>query len=211
VSWWPVELGHGDVQLRPMRLRDGQAWREARLRNQAWLERWEGAPPTAPALPWDERHTLPVFASMLRAQRRLARQGVSMPFAVTYADRLVGQVTVSSIVRGAFDSASIGYWVDGEVAGRGVIPTAVALVVDHCFAVGLHRIEISIRPENAASLRVVEKLGFRPEGRHERYLYIDGDWRDHVSFALVREDLEGSLLRRWIASERDTPRHLHQD
>lgn len=208
---WPVQLSHGSVLLRPLRLRDGPAWRESRLRNRAWLEPWEGAPPTAASVPWEARHTFPVYTAMLRTHRRLARQGTSMPFGVLLEDRLVGQVTVSSIVRGAFDSATIGYWVDQDVAGRGITPTAVALVVDHCFAVGLHRLEINIRPENDASLRVVDKLGFRPEGHHARFLYIDGDWRDHVSFALVREDLPGSLLRRFVASRRDTPRHLHQE
>ena len=71
--------------------------------------------------------------------------------------------------------AHIGYWVDREVAGRGIIPTAVALACDHCwFGLGLHRVEINIRPENVASCRVVEKLGFRVEGLRPRYLHIDG-------------------------------------
>jgi [ribosomal protein S5]-alanine N-acetyltransferase len=82
-----------------------------------------------------------------------------------------------------------------------VIPTALALAVDHCFfTVGLHRIEVNIRPENHASLRVVEKLGFRQEGLRERFLHIDGDWRDHLSFALTTEDVPGGLLQRWRAS-----------
>ena len=83
------------------------------------------------------------------------------------------------------------------MAGRGVVPTAVALVVDHLFDVArLHRVEANVRPENAASRRVVEKLGFRCEGRHERYLYIDGAWRDHLTYALVRDDVPEGLLRR---------------
>jgi ribosomal-protein-alanine N-acetyltransferase len=63
--------------------------------------------------------------------------------------------------------------------------------------VGLHRLEANIRPENAPSRRVVEKLGFRDEGLHARYLYIDGAWRDHLSFAITREDVAGGMLRRW--------------
>jgi ribosomal-protein-alanine N-acetyltransferase len=62
---------------------------------------------------------------------------------------------------------------------------------------GLHRIEIAIRPENAPSLRVVEKLGFREIGYAPRYLHIDGDWRDHRLFALTVEECTGGLLRRW--------------
>jgi len=120
-----------------------------------------------------------------------------MPFVMTVRGDLVGQLTVSGITWGSLRSASIGYWVDQAVAGRGITPTCVALASDHLFAIGLHRVEISIRPENAASLRVVEKLGFRPEGLRPRYLHIDGDWRDHLSYALVREEVPGGLLARW--------------
>ena len=168
------------------------------MRNQAWLEPWEGAPASQPRLPWHERHSTAVFAALLRTLRRESRAGRALPFAVTYDERLVGQVNVSGIVRGAFDSGTIGYWVDRRIAGRGVVPTAVALVVDHCFTTaGLHRVEANVRPENTASLRVVEKLGFRREGLHERYLYIDGAWRDHLTFALVRDDVPEGVLRRW--------------
>ena len=91
---------------------------------------------------------------------RTARAGAAMPFAITVDGEFAGQVTVSNIVRGSAQFASIGYWIDPDYAGRGVVPLAVALVIDHCFfSAGLHRIEISIRPENANSLRVVEKLG----------------------------------------------------
>lgn len=182
-------------------MRDGGAWCDVRLRNRTWLERWEGACEAQPPLTWAERHTPGVYSGLLRVLRREARTGRAFPFAVTYQGRLAGQVTVSSIVRGAFDSGSVSYWVDSAVAGRGVAPTAVALAVDHCFDIGrLHRVEANVRPENAPSLRVVEKLGFRAEGRHERYLFIDGDWRDHLTFALVREDVPEGVLRRYLSA-----------
>jgi ribosomal-protein-alanine N-acetyltransferase len=134
---------------------------------------------------------------MLRSMRREARAGRSLPFAVLHRGSLVGQITVSGVVRGAFQSASVGYWVDRAVAGRGVIPTALAMVVDHCFTtVGLHRIEANIRPENGPSLRVVRKLGFREEGLHPRFLFIDGAWCDHLCFALTTEDVPEGLLNR---------------
>jgi ribosomal-protein-alanine N-acetyltransferase len=127
-----------------------------------------------------------------------------MPFAVTYDGRLAGQLTVANIVWGSSCSATIGYWVDSAVAGRGVIPTAVAMVTDHCFGpVGLHRVEINIRPENAASLRVVEKLGFRDEGVRVRLLHINGTWSDHRSFALTSEEVPQGLLARWRAAQTD--------
>jgi ribosomal-protein-alanine N-acetyltransferase len=203
---WPVQLEDGRVGLRPLRMRDAPAWTEVRVRNEQWLSPWEGRPSSQPAATWAERHSAVVFAAMLRNVRREARAGRTLPLAITYDGRLAGQVTASNVVRGAFDSASVGYWVDGAVAGRGVLPTALAMLVDHCFGpVGLHRIEANIRPENAASRRVVEKLGFREEALHLRYLFIDGAWRDHLSFAVTREDVPEGMLRRWHATRPAAP------
>jgi ribosomal-protein-alanine N-acetyltransferase len=139
---------------------------------------------------------------MVRHLRSQARRGQLLPFVVTYDGELAGQLTVGGITYGSLCSAHIGYWVDSRVAGRGVMPTAVALAVDHCFRVlGLHRIEVNIRPENTASLRVVEKLGFREEGLRRSFLHISGAWRDHRSFALTVEDVPEGLLNRWHASQ----------
>jgi ribosomal-protein-alanine N-acetyltransferase len=146
---------------------------------------------------------------MRRRLRKEARRGQGLPFVIRYDGQFAGQVNVSGIVHGSLCSGHIGYWVDERFAGRGVMPTAVALVVDHCFTeLGLHRVEVNIRPENRASRRVVEKLGFRAEGTRERFLHIAGDWRDHLTFALVREEVPGGLLRRWHAAREsvgDTP------
>lgn len=191
-------LADGAVELRPLRLRDAGAWSAVRTANERWLSPWEGRPAGAADASWHDRHGPAVFHAMLRGLRREARAGRTLPCAVLHDGRFAGQVTVGNIVRGAFDSAYIGYWVDGRLAGRGIAPTAVALLLDHCFsAVGLHRVEANVRPENAASLRVVEKLGFAQEGRHRRYLHIDGEWRDHLSFALLREDAPEGVLRRF--------------
>lgn len=200
-----MELTEGRVGLRPLRLRDAAPWSEVRLRNESWLAPWEA---TAPGIVWTERYGVAAFTPMVRALRRQARQGETLPFVVTYDQRLVGQLTVTNIVRGALNSAAVGYWIDRRVAGRGIMPTALALVVEHCFGVvRLHRIEANIRPENVASRRVVEKLGFRVEGVRLRYLFIDGDYRDHVSYALTMEDVPEGLLRRWraVGAERKSP------
>jgi [ribosomal protein S5]-alanine N-acetyltransferase len=198
---WPARLRHEDVEVRPLRVRDTAAWVELRLANEDWLAPWEGSPAAQgpPTAPWSERSSATVYATMLRRLRAEARAGRALPFGIALGGRLVGQVTVSTIVRGAYDGCHVGYWVDRRVAGRGVMPTALALVVDHCFGdVGLHRVEANVRPENAASRRVVEKLGFREEGRHRRYLFIDGAWRDHVSYAVLAED--GPVLARYLSS-----------
>ena len=126
-----------------------------------------------------------------------------LPFAVTVDGAFAGQVTVTNIVGGSARWAQVGYWVDRRYAGQSVIPTAVAMVVDHCFSqLQLHRIEVAIRPENAASLRVVEKLGFTEIGYAPGYLHIDGAWRDHRLFAITTEDVPEGLLARFKGSQR---------
>ncbi len=188
---WPAELSAGPVTLRPPRLRDGRQWSEVRLRNEMWLLKWE---PTSPH-GWFERNSLSAWPPLLSALRKAGRSGTMLPFVIIYGGRLVGQVNVSNVVHGVLRSCTVGYWVDRAVAGRGIVPTALALVIDHCFsAVGLHRVEVDIRPENAASLRVVEKLGLRREGYYERFLDIDGGWRDHVAFAITADELRGSTV-----------------
>lgn len=195
VPGWPAVLRDGGIGLRPLRMRDGAAWVEARRRNVEWLRPWEATPPSGSGVFGTSRA---VFVTMARRLRAEARGGRGLPFAVDVDGKFAGQLNVSGITRGSLESASIGYWVDQRVAGRGVMPTCVALAVDHCFtAVGLHRIEVNIRPENAASRRVVEKLDFRLEGTRERYLHISGDWRDHLTYALVCEDVPAGLLSRW--------------
>lgn len=197
---WPVVLREGPVVLRPLRHRDARRWRAVRSANAEWLGPWEATHP-------DESSVPPSFGQMVRRFGREARAGRMLPFAVDLDGELVGQLTVSGITWGSLRSAHAGYWVDRRVAGRGVIPTALALATDHCFALGLHRIEVNIRPENAASLRVARKLGFRYEGRRRRYLHIDGDWRDHETFAITTEEVPGGLLARW----RDLQQSARQD
>jgi ribosomal-protein-alanine N-acetyltransferase len=191
VPGWPASLAHGDVALRPLEAGDADAWREVRTRNADWLKQWEAT------LPPGERDPASSYVQVVRRLRRLARQGQAMPFAIEVDGRFAGQVTVNNIVRGSAQFASIGYWLDRAVAGRGVMPTAVALVIDHCFTTArLHRIEICIRPENSNSLRVVEKLAMREIGFAPRFLHIDGEWRDHRIFAVTIEECPGGMLAR---------------
>lgn len=186
-----MTLREGRVALRPISRSDREAWTHVRNQNRSWLSPWEATPPRDLGPPVS-------FTTMVRTLRTQARRGQLLPFVVTYDGELVGQLTVGGITYGSLCSAHVGYWVDSRVAGRGVMPTAVALAVDHCFTVlRLHRVEVNIRPENAASLRVVEKLGFREEGLRKAFLHIDGAWRDHRLFALSTEDCPGGLLRRY--------------
>jgi ribosomal-protein-alanine N-acetyltransferase len=134
---------------------------------------------------------------MIRSLSRLARQNQAAPFVIEHNGTVVGQITVSGLSFGSLASGAIGYWISEEVAGKGITPTAVALVADWCFTgLGIHRVEICIRPENASSLRIVRKLGMRYEGLRRRYIHIDGDWRDHFCFAVTIDEVPGGLLTR---------------
>jgi ribosomal-protein-alanine N-acetyltransferase len=160
------------------------------LGNREWLRPWEATNPEGPT------------SFDIRAQiRMLLKQmdnNTCLPFVIEEHGEIVGQLNVANILFGSVSSCVIGYWVAPEVAGRGITPTAVALVCDYLFnVVGIHRIEIDIRPENLSSLRVVEKLGFRYEGLKERYIHINGAWRDHYVFALTHEEVQQGVLNRW--------------
>lgn len=186
-------LVRGDIAIRSIRQRDARALERELADNRTWLMRWEAhLPGTRPPMSIDGKATI---KGLLDA----ARAGTGVPFAIEVEGEFAGQLNVSSISWGALQSASLGYWVAERFAGRGVTPTAVALATDYClFDMGLHRIEVCIRPENIPSLRVVEKLGFRYEGLRQRYIYIDNDWRDHLCFALVREEVPEPVLERWL-------------
>ena len=166
------------------------------MRNRDWLTRWDATTPAGHPPPRS-------YAAMVREFRAQGREGRMLPFVIEYDGRLVGQVTVNNVVRGSAQFASIGYWIDRAYAGRGITPRAVAMAIDHCFrAARLHRVEIAIRPENTASLRVVEKLGIREYGYAPKFLHIDGEWRDHRLFAITVDEVpEGGLLRALLSRE----------
>ena len=188
---WPTVLERGDLRLRPLAVRDRRAWRRVREQNVGWLSRWDATtPPGSDTRPRS-------FTAMVRSMHAEAREGRQLPFAVEYQGQFVGQLTVNNVTRGSAQFASIGYWIDERFAGRGLITQSVALAIDHCFFVlRLHRVEIAIRPENKASLRVVEKLGIAEYGFAPRFLHIDGDWRDHRLFAITREECPKGMVAR---------------
>ena len=188
-AWW-VELQDGDISLRPIRRRDRREWEQLRASNRDWLEPWEATSPN-PGTALD-------FGAYVADLHRQARAGTALPLLVFYRGQMVGQLTIFSITYGSAMSATLGYWIAREFAGRGIIPTAVCLATDYCFKqLGLHRMEINLRPENVASKRVVEKLGFRYEGLRRQYLHIAGAWADHLSYALTSDEVPAGILARW--------------
>lgn len=201
---WPATLPQlrvpgGVVGVRPVRLRDGSAWAAIRSRDERHLAPWE---PDTPGL-WAQRNTAAEWPARWSALRSIGRRGLGLPFAITVGGDFAGQVMVGNLVRDPLWSAYIGYWVGSHAVLGGVTTAACALALDHCFGpVGLHRVEATVRPENIASRRVLEKLGFREEGLFRRYLNVDGAWRDHLCYALTVEDLQVGLVERLVREGR---------
>ena len=194
----PLELRGRRVLLRSLTEDDFPAWREVRTRCADWLLRWEPRPKGAP-VPSEDR---PSFAARCGIRERERHLGTGYGFGIFLGERFAGEVTLSSIQRGPFQSGFIGYWVDEALAGRGLVPEAVVVTLRFAFeAISLHRVEISIIPRNLASRRVVEKLGIREEGVALRFLEIDGVWEDHVRYAITAEEWaarEPNLAAEWL-------------
>ncbi len=188
---WDVHLSHGRVGVRAIRRSDATRWAELRARNVEWLQPWDAT------LPPEGGVQSTSYAQMVAVLRRRAKKAEALPFVTTWDGEMVGQVSVTSLTWGSARSGSIGYWIAADHAGRGITATAVALVCDHMFsAVRLHRADIAIRPENAASLSVVRRLGFTDVGLAPNYLHINGRWADHRLFQLVAEDVSGRVVDR---------------
>jgi len=106
---------------------------------------------------------------------------------------LVGTVEISSIVRGLFQSAFLGYYGFEPHLGKGLMKEGLTLTIDHAFEkLGLHRLEANIQPTNSRSIGLVKSLGFNREGYSPRYLKIAGRWRDHERWAILADEWQGS-------------------
>jgi len=199
----PLELVGRRIVLRTMRESDYEAWHEVRVRCRDWLVPWEPRPAGAPPAAEDRAS----FAARCALRERERQIGSGYGFGIFVDERFVGELTLSSIQRGPFQSASIGYWIDQAWAGHGLVPEAVVVTLRFAFEMlGLHRVEISIIPRNAASRRVVEKLGIRVEGISERFLEIDGEWEDHVRYAVTAEEWQSrrsTLIPQWLTPPRE--------
>ncbi len=194
-----VELRGRRVLLRALRLADFHQWREVRVTNADWLRPWE---PRRPANAPDPEQDRDAFAMRCSARARDWQLGTGYGFGIFVNDRLVGEINLNSVQRGAYQNAYVGYWVDRRVAGNGYVPEALVVVARYAFeTIGLHRVQVSIIPRNTRSRRVVEKLGLREEGIAERYLEINGVWEDHIRYALTREEWDlrrADFERDWL-------------
>lgn len=174
------------VILSPLVLADFDSWRMVRGRNVAWLKPWE---PRGSATEDDSVAGRRSFEMRCSARDRDRQVGTGWAFGVFVGPNLIGEINLSNVVRGAFQSGHVGYWIDRDNAGNGYAPEALALLIRFAFEkIGLHRIQVSIVPRNTASRRVVEKLDLRCEGLAERYLEIAGIWEDHLRYAITLEE-----------------------
>jgi ribosomal-protein-alanine N-acetyltransferase len=140
-----------------------------------------------------------VFAARCGARDRERHAGSLYAFGIFVDGSFAGEVNLTNVVRGAFQSATVGYWIDQARAGNSYMSEAVAVVAQYAFEeLHLHRLEICIIPRNSNSRRVMEKLGIREEGTAQRYLEIDGVWEDHVRYGITTE--EWSERREWFAA-----------
>lgn len=194
--------------LRPLDAADFEQWREVRRANTDWLTPWE--PARLPGSP-DVVEDAQSFAVRCDARSREFQLGTGYGFGIFVDDSLAGEVNLSSVQRGASQSAVVGYWMDHRRAGRGYMPEAVVTVARWAFGeLRLHRLEVAIIPRNQRSRRVVEKLGLRCEGLAERFLEINGVWEDHLRFAVTAEEWQErgpGLVAEWLVDSTTSVSH----
>ena len=172
------------VYLRYPEMSDWRAWMAVRDASRDFLAPWE------PAWPADALHRS-AFRRRLRRQRaEIERDGAYPFFVFALADHaLLGGVTLSHVRRGVAQAASVGYWVGAQHAGQGFMTEAVCAVLGFAFnQLRLHRVEAICIPDNHPSRRLLERVGFVREGYARGILKINGAWRDHLSYAILRED-----------------------
>ena len=176
-----LTLEGGNLLIRPPQMADFNQWATLRAQSRAFLQPWE---PTWPA---DDLTKAAFRRRITRYQRELDKDE-AYPFFLfsTETGALLGGLNLTNIRRGAASMATLGYWMGAPHAGKGHMSAAVdAIVILATTALQLRRIEAACVPENAVSIRLLEKAGFVQEGYAREYLLIDGRWRDHLLFAAV--------------------------
>jgi ribosomal-protein-alanine N-acetyltransferase len=187
------------VLLRPLTVADFPQWREVRRRNVDWLTKWEPVRIVGQPDVVEDRDAFAVRCSARQRERQL---GTGYGFGIFVEGDFAGEINLSSVQRGPFQSSYVGYWVDEKCAGNGYVPEALVVLARYAFEeLRLHRVQIAIIPRNSASRRVVEKLDIRNEGIALRYLEINGVWEDHVRYAITTEEWDeraDDLMAAWI-------------
>jgi ribosomal-protein-alanine N-acetyltransferase len=187
------------IMLRPLTATDFPHWTEVRQRNDQWLTPWE--PLRANNLADPTRHR-DAFASRCATRDRERQIGTAYGFGLFVDNAFAGEININNVVRGAFQCGVVGYWIDERHAGKRYIAEGFAMISRFAFdELHLHRLEICIVPRNSKSRRVMEVLNIREEGVALRYLEINGNWEDHVRYAITAEEWDerrGELTAAWL-------------
>ncbi|RMD46753.1 MAG: N-acetyltransferase [Alphaproteobacteria bacterium] len=179
------------LTLRPPEHTDWRAWSELRAESADFLQPWEPE--------WGPDHlSRRAFTQRVWWARRSVARGLALPLVMIRREdqRLVGGITLDNIRRGPAQAGTLGYWIGQPFARQGYMREAVEALVHHAFfELDLSRIEAACLPENTASRRLLERCGFRYEGVAQSYLQINGRWRAHVLYAILRPDRQGKAPR----------------
>ncbi len=178
-----MQLSGERVYIRPLHLDDVEALWELRVRNRSFFAPFEPIRP-------DSHFTLQGQKELIEAAMKNWEEGTGYSFGIftDEQEHILGRVNLSNVVRGAWQSCTIGYFLDQNMNGRGIMTEAVRLSVKFAFEhAGLHRVQAAVMPRNVASVRVVEKVGFMYEGLAKFYLKIYGNWEDHHIYSLTKE------------------------
>jgi ribosomal-protein-alanine N-acetyltransferase len=179
-----TELLTDRLLMRPPQMRDFEQWAKLRRDSQAFLAPWEPE--------WSRDHlSSRAFRNRVVWAERAIRQGEAYPlFLFRQKDgQVIGGITLSNVRRQPAQAATLGYWVGEAYAMQGYMTEALTVVQDHAFrTLDLSRLEAGCLADNIASRRLLERCGFKYEGVAQAFLQIDGQWRDHVIYALLRAD-----------------------
>ena len=185
----PIDVGpalYGDgVYLRTPQMADFADWATVREESASFLKPWE------PSWPLDDL-TRTAFRCRLKRYHREIREDQAYPFFLFRSgdDALMGGITLSHVRRGVAQTCSVGYWIGAAHARRGYMTRALQTLLPFVFeTLRLNRLEAACLAHNAASIALLEKVGFQREGYARQYLCINGVWQDHLLYAMLSNDL----------------------
>lgn len=186
----PVELAVDDIELRTPIVDDFEDWLALRTASAKFLQPWE---PT-----WDPADTRrSTFRQRIKRYHADLKSGKSISLFIfidndkhpAAAKILVGGITIANIRRGVSQSCTIGYWMGEAYAGRGIMGKTVRRIIPYIFDdLKLHRIEAAAIETNAPSISLLNKCGFKFEGKVRKYLKIHGKWQDHRLYSFLSDD-----------------------
>jgi ribosomal-protein-alanine N-acetyltransferase len=175
----PPVLRDARVLLRVPDMADYEQWADLRLKSRDFLARWE------PLWPANDL-TRTAFRSRIRQYWRDIDDDLAYPYFIfdTGGQKLLGALTLSNVRRGVAQTATLGYWIGAPFARQGYMSAGVKLIIGFAFRhLALHRVEAACLPDNEASIALLRRSGFEPEGLARGYLKIANEWRDHLLFA----------------------------